>query len=127
MEKMKPTRGTQLSKAIAVVATVLVSAGAAQAYTCEGPVTGVTVGPSGKLAAAEIAGLQWPYLCELNGASEANTTTETCKAIYALLLTAQASGKKVRLWFNDSGDCTSTTHAAWQDLTGWYWGPMLVE
>lgn len=41
--------------------------------------------------------------------------------------TVGPSGKRVRLWFNDSGDCTSSTHAAWQDLTGWYWGPMLVE
>ncbi|GFE83477.1 hypothetical protein GCM10011487_54770 [Steroidobacter agaridevorans] len=112
-------------KKAALFAVALAFAGSAQAYTCQGRVTGVTLSPSGQLTAAEIAGLQWPYLCELNGSSESNATTQTCKAIYALLLTAQASGKHVQLWFNDSGDCT--THTAWQPLTGWYWGPMLVD
>jgi hypothetical protein len=94
-------------------------------YACQGPVKGVTLSPAGVLSAEQIAGFSWVYICQVAGVGTMNTDHDTCKAIYAMLLAAEAQGKGVRLWFDDSLTCS--THPAWAVLTGWYWGPQLTE
>lgn len=69
-------------------------------YTCSGPVTGVTLGTDGSVAAASAGGLTWPIFCRI-GDTANGISPDVCKAIYAGLLAAQLNGKNVLLWFND--------------------------
>jgi hypothetical protein len=95
----------------------------AQSYTCSGPVSGVTLSPTGLVAAETVAGINWPYICQM-GANYNGVTPEGCKAIYATLMTAQLTQKDVMFWFSDNATCN--THPQWGPLTGWYFGPKLV-
>ena len=95
----------------------------AQAYTCSGPVTGLTTSPVGLVVAESMGGVSWAYVCQL-GTNYNGVTPEACKAIHATLLTAQLTGKQVTLWFTDGGNCAS--HQAWTPLQGWYFGPQLM-
>ena len=92
-------------------------------YICSGPVTGVTISPSGLVVPENMGGFSWVYVCQL-GTNYNGVTPEACKAIYATLLIAQMYGKQVRLWFADDGNCAS--HPAWAPLQGWYFGPELM-
>lgn len=113
-------------KAFAASTTVLLlsASNAWGSYACAGYVTGVTIGPTGVVAAERIPGGIWVYVCQI-GATYNGVGPEQCKAIYTLLLTAQTTGKQVTMWFEDGLNCT--THPAWAPLTGWYFGPMLVN
>jgi len=96
-------------------------------YTCTGKVTGVSIEPStGDLIVQKVGPLNWPRLCSVD-TEVRGISADACKIVYSTLLTAQTTGKEVRLWFNDSGDCTDSSHAPWQSLTGWYFGPKLHE
>ena len=90
-------------------------------YTCVGPVTDLVVSPNG-VVTASIGSLAWVYLCAIGTTSNYNgVTSDACKAIYAHLLSAKTTGAQETFWFNDSLTCT--THPAWANLTGWYFGP----
>lgn len=104
---------------------LLLSVGNAWAtYNCVGPVTGVTIGPPGVVAVEAMPGGTWVYLCQM-GANYNGVGREQCKAIYTLLITAKTTGKPVRMWFDDGLNCVN--HPAWTNLTGWYFGPELVN
>ena len=92
------------------------------AYSCVGGVNGVHVDESGYISASSVAGMSWVYFCSVSETYN-GVTPQTCKVIYASLLSAQLANKNVRLWFYDTGNCS--THPAWQQLTGWYWGPSI--
>ena len=102
------------------------------AYTCVGPVSGVTTGPTGVVAVKSLGGLEnRPALmdqsfCNLN-ATQNGVEPNACKAIYATLLSAQLTGKNVRIQFVDisNEDCSSTSHPAWTFLKNWNWGPTI--
>lgn len=94
----------------------------AQIYTCTGSVAGATLDPAGRVYAESLAGLSHTYVCQLGSYSN-GVAPDACKAIYAMLVTAQLAQKNVTLWFNDGGSCTS--HPAWSALSGWYFGPIL--
>lgn len=106
-------------------ASVLTSQTALADYTCSGPVSGVQISPGGVVSATSYAGLSWVYLCSVE-TSQNGVSPATCKSIYAMLLTAQTSGKSVTLWFNDEPK-TCTSHTPWTWITGWYWGPALQD
>lgn len=96
-------------------------------YVCTGAVSGVGIDPkSGAVLVERIGTLEWPRLCSVE--TETNgTSVEACKVIYSTLLTAQTAKKNVRLWFNDDKDCTKQSHTPWENLTGWYFGPVLTD
>jgi hypothetical protein len=106
-----------------IIASLLSSGPVLAAYTCAGPVVGLTLNLDGTVFAEQIAGINRVYLCKLSGTTTLNTSIETCKSIYAMLLSAQTTGKSVMLWFEDSLTCS--THPTWAGLTGWYFGPQL--
>lgn len=110
---------------LVAAASVLASQTALANYTCSGPVSGVQISPAGVVSAASYAGLSWVHLCSVETAQN-GVSPATCKSIYAMLLTAQTSGKSVRLWFNDDPN-TCASHTPWTWITGWYWGPMLDD
>ena len=94
-------------------------------YACDGPVNGVTVGPSGVVSAASAGGQSWGYFCQVNGTSN-GISPEACRGMLAVLLTAQASGKQVRIWFRDDYNNCSTPRG-WAWLSTMYWGPSMIE
>jgi len=100
---------------------LMIATGSANAiYTCSGPVTGVAIEPAtGDLIPETAGGLSWPRMCSVS-VDKNGISTESCKVIYSTLLTAQTTGKNVTLWFNDSGNCSSSSHPEWQLLHGWY-------
>ncbi|MBW8184278.1 hypothetical protein [Shewanella nanhaiensis] len=97
------------------------------AYICQGKVSGVSLGPkNGQLLAERIGPLSWPVLCSVS-VDQNGVDTETCKVIFSTLIAAQMSQKDVTLWFNDGKDCSTDSHTPWGWLTGWYFGPKLVD
>lgn len=110
---------------IALVAGLTAAQASAANYACAGPVNGVTVGPGGVVSAESAGGQHWGYFCQI-GATTNNVDSDACKGILAVLLAAQASGKSVNIWYNDSSDCTwHASNGGWAWLTSWYWGPSL--
>jgi hypothetical protein len=98
-------------------------------YSCTGKVFGLTVSPTGTLAAEKIAGLKWQLICNTN-VTKKGISTGTCRSIYALLLLAQQSKSDVNLWFKSADSiphCLVTDHPAWSYLgdSQWYFGPQI--
>ncbi len=112
-------------RVILCVVSLCMSSHSLANYICKGKVVGLAIAPqTGVLMAERVGPLSWPQLCKLN-VEYADISPETCKAIYSTLLAAQMSQKDVTFWFNDGKDCSTTSHAPWQLLTGWYFGPMI--
>ncbi len=106
---------------------LLLSFEASAAYTCHGLVKGLSIeAGTGDVLVERIGPLQWPRLCKVDGEHE-GISAEACRTVYSTLMTAQVSQKSVTLWFNDNKDCSAASHAPWQWLTGWYFGPRLVD
>lgn len=121
---MKSTKKI-LAKMAIVSASVLVSQAAlAVDYACDGPVNGVTVGPGGHLSAASAGGQSWGYFCQVNATTN-GVSPEACRAMLAVLLTAQSTGKQVRIWFRDDLNCSA--YRGWGWLSTMYWGPALLD
>ncbi|KPZ73135.1 hypothetical protein AN944_00283 [Shewanella sp. P1-14-1] len=118
----------RLKQLAVMVALVVISFTAnATKYTCSGLVKGLSVSPQNGLVLAERIGeLQWPRLCSISE-DVAGIPADNCKLIYSTLLAAQLSNKTVTIWFNDSKDCSATSHPAWEELTGWYFGPRVND
>jgi hypothetical protein len=95
-------------------------------YSCTGPVTALSTGPSGTVT-VQSAGLQFVYVCYLYGTSPNGVTADSCKGIYSILLSARTTGANVTWIFNDSLTCTTQPAWAWLTTTplGWYYGPQL--
>jgi len=111
-------------KFIAIICAISVTTIAHANYFCEGKVHHVAVGPGGQVTVHADPGFHWDYLCSVTTATN-GVSVDACKAIFSALLTAQATDKTVQWAFNDSLSCT--THPDWQYLTGWYWGPVVLE
>jgi len=111
-------RSLQL-KVTAAVLIVMSSVAAGQTtYTCSGVPRGVSMGASGTLTVESLGGLTWPYLCSVDGAQN-GISPGACKAIYAGLLAAQASGRSVTIWFTNSAS-TCAANPAWAWALGAY-------
>lgn len=107
-----------------LAAAILCAPAMAVDYSCDGPVSGVTVGPGGHVSAAYAGGQSWGYFCQLGNNSN-NVSPEACKGILSVLLTAQATGKSVRIWYRDDLSCS--TNRGWNWLSTLYWGPALLD
>ena len=109
--------------AIGVLACLFVSP--AFAYDCQGGVGEVALNPDGVLTVwSSGGGLNWAYVCNVNVASN-GVAPDTCKSIYAMLLSAQIAGKQVRWSYSDSLSCS--TRPSWTWHTGWYYGPVIIN
>jgi hypothetical protein len=106
-----------------LIAALLASEFAFATYSCTGSVDQVSVSPTGVVTlTSSTIGLTDVYLCQI-GTTTNGVDTEPCKSIFALLLSAHATGAQIDLSFSDSLTCS--THPAWAWLTGWYFGPNL--
>lgn len=116
------------SKILAICSCLMVSINLhAENYTCGGNVTGVGIDPiSGSILVENIGPLVWPRLCSVE--RETNSISpEACRIIYTTLLTAQTTGKPVRMWFRSPGACDKETHVPWYPLKDWYFGPVIED
>jgi hypothetical protein len=73
--------------------------------------------------------LSWMQICNLNETTN-SITANSCKAIFATLLTAKITQSPVRMWFDQptAFSCGANPSVAWQNLvqaTGWYFGPAI--
>lgn len=107
-------------RVIACAVLTALSAQAQATYTCNGAVKGVSVEPTSGDVLAESIGtsMSWPRFCSLRQDSN-GITIAGCKAVYASLLTAQASGRSVTVWINGpSSSCAALS--SWQFVEGFY-------
>ncbi|MBM7128792.1 hypothetical protein [Dyella mobilis] len=101
----------------------------AAGYNCLGTVNDVAVLPDGSLAIGEFYDAStpdyWLYLCNVNVAANGGNgaiSTTICKSWQATLLTAQATGKKINIWFSDTLSCGTHPQYTVADIT---FGPAL--
>jgi hypothetical protein len=97
-------------------------------YSCVGTIdsVGVSPGTGWVILSSTSAGFASVYLCLLEGtttSNNGNVTPGQCKAMLTTLQMAVATQQGIELDFSDSLTCT--THPAWAQLTGWYYGPVL--
>ncbi len=92
-------------------------------YFCYGTVDQVAAGPDGSVMAVS-AGMGWVYLCHVDSTWN-GITPDACKGVLSALLAAKLAGRQVQWAFNDALTCT--THPSWAALTGWYWGPAMID
>lgn len=97
-------------------------------YSCVGTIDSVGVAPATGwvIFSASSVGFASVYLCLLEGtttSNNGNVTSGQCKAMLATLQMAVATQQRIELDFTDSLSCT--THPAWAQLTGWYYGPVI--
>ncbi len=118
----------QITQLLFFITILFFSSNAFATYTCTGKVSGVTINPSqGRVLVESVGGLVWVELCSVEKIFN-NINPETCKQIYSLLLTAQTAKKEVMFWFNDENSgMNCSNHPSWQLLTGWYFGPRLID
>jgi hypothetical protein len=104
MKKMKTYIFVLMLLSIALIA---VPASAATTYTCVGNVTNLNV-YSASIVTLSVPG-QSPqiYLCSLNSNFGNGWTADSCKAAYAILLSAKLSGLQVLMEFNDNFTCAN--------------------
>lgn len=109
-------------KRILCVLAVLLAANlpAMAYYTCTGPVTGVSMNTNGTVWVSGFGGIVDGGICQI-GATANGISSDTCKAIYARLLLAEATGRQLTMYFSDNLSCT--TQPSWQFMTGLYFGP----
>lgn len=112
---MKILQGSTVAMAFALI---FAAPTALAGYTCTGAARGVAIDVGGDVLVESIGPLLWPRLCNVRTSAN-NVAPEACKAIYASLLTAQASGKTVTVWVSDTGT-TCTSLAQWQYVAGFY-------
>lgn len=103
MKTMKTYSFVLLLLSIALVAVPA----SATVYSCQGNVTNLNV-YSGNFVTLSVPG-QSPqiYLCSLNSNFGNGWTPDSCKAAYAILLSAKLSGLQVSMSFNDSFTCAN--------------------
>lgn len=106
-----------MKKLIYTAALLALPAIANANYVCSGTVGNVALNQQGVLTIT-VGSLQNVYLCQI-GATRNGISSEICKAMFAQLLSAKATGALVQFTFNDALNCTRS----WTELTGWYFGP----
>jgi len=91
-----------------------ISTGIHAASTCSGTITKVGVQNNGGIRVSTSGGTTYNSMsvCSLN-VSSGGITAQSCKAIYATLLTAVAANKKVSFTLQANNACTG----AWKTLT----------
>ncbi|WP_377160417.1 hypothetical protein ACFJIX_12460 [Roseateles sp. UC29_93] len=101
---------------------------AAQAFDCQGPVRQPSVEAStGDVLAQGIGDLRWPRLCNLRATSPQGITPETCKVIYATLMTAALTGKHVRVATKTAPYASCGAYPEWVWLPDFYWMVLVTE
>jgi hypothetical protein len=116
-----PNRRSRLA-AIALILSSVAAAPCWASYSCSGTISSVSLSPTGLVVVSSSAGFSSVEVCTV-GSSSNGVTSDVCKAIVALLISAKINSSTVVWTFTDSLTCS--THPAWNWLTGWSNGPMV--
>jgi len=93
--------------AVVLLSMALLTMPAYANYTCQGLVNFVNVYSNGQVTVTVPGQSPQIYLCSLTANFGNGWTPESCKAAYAILLTAKLSGQHVAMEFNDNFTCSS--------------------
>jgi hypothetical protein len=127
MEKLnvllKKGRTLLAALSVSVLAVPHLAQAAQPPYVCTGNLTSVATTPAGHVVISTDAGFNSVYVCKL-GATYNNASPEACKGVLAILLAAKMSSRSVNFYFQND-DLSCANRPAWNDLTGWYYGPAM--
>lgn len=112
-----------MAKFLLIASTLSLAATAhAEPLVCRSKVTQVALTPSGQLY-AELANIGTPYLCNVSTAVPVsggiNMSTEACRSLQSLLMTAQASGTQIQINLSydnavKPANCNGLPQFSWQ-------------
>ena len=126
----------KIIQSLILVSTIAVASQATAGYSCTTTVNSLGVSKDGYVHA------NFEGLNNTSGVNVCNiatgyngVTAEVCQGIYDLLLSAQLSGKSVKVWFDASNTAgtTCSSQQSWMPLgndlgaDGWYYGPVLLD
>lgn len=90
---------------VAVLSMAIVAMPASANYVCQGTVNYVNVYSAGQVTVTVPGQTPQIYLCSLTANFGNGWTPDTCKAAYAILLSAKLSGQQVAMEFSDTFTC----------------------
>lgn len=93
------------------------------AVSCAGTISYLGVGNAGTLTVA-VSGQAINTICSMTTQGTFHVDPAACKAAYAMLLSAQARGASVRLYYNDLTDCSQVQ--AWSGQPSIYWVDLVI-
>ena len=122
---------TNLRLALACVAlgAIVPLQASATNYICNVVITYAGVNPDGSVLISASNGISYDTICSVSTTFSNGVygiTTDTCKAILATVLRAQATGASVQLGFQNNDYCGSPP-GGYSPLNGLYFGPIIVS
>jgi len=91
------------------------------AVDCAGEVTSLSMqlNTTGTVTLSLAGGPSYTYLCDVDGTGRNGVSATVCRTMYATLMAAKTTGKKVLIRFYDFNSCAAIP--AWADsgLLGW--------
>ena len=105
----------------------LFSAGAHAQIDCIGEVTNLSLqlNTAGTITLSLSGGPSYTYLCDIDGAGRNGVSPAVCRTMYATLMTAKTTGKKVSIRFYDYNTCGSIP--AWANSGNLGWTVLLTD
>lgn len=107
----------KLASLLGVLAALAFPASAYADVTCDFSISALWVTPDGWVNVAVNTadfGKGW-WICPVSGSTSVNdgyatrtVTSDSCKAIYSMLLTQKSSGRPIKLQFHGPASCTSS-------------------
>lgn len=111
-----------------LIAALILNPFVTHAFDCQGLVRQPSVEVStGDVLAQGIGDLRWPRLCNLRATSPQGITPETCKTIYATLMTASLTGKPVRVATKTAPYTSCAAYPEWARLPDFYWMVLVTD
>ena len=102
---------------VALLGLSAASVSPAATYFCVGTIDFVTVSPTGVVTvSSQSSGLATFYPCSVASTMD-GVTTDICKAMLSILITAKATGAQVAWGFSDTIGCNRSSF----DGGNWYW------
>lgn len=97
------------------------------AIDCTGTITNLSLqlSTAGTVTLSLSSGPTYTYLCDISDAGRNGVAPTVCKAMYATLLTAKATNKRVLIRFNDYSSCSAVP--AWADAGSLGWTQVLID
>jgi hypothetical protein len=98
-------------------------------YLCNVIINYVGVNPDGSVLVSASNGISFDTICSVSASFNNNVygiTTDTCKAMLATLLRAQATGASVQLGFQNNDYCANPP-GGFEPLNWLYFGPIILS
>ena len=112
---------------VSVALSLLFSGSSFAAIDCMGEVTNVSLQrpAQGTVTLSLSGGPSFTYLCDVDGVGRNGVSATVCRTMYATLMAAKASGKKISIRFYDYSTCSAIP--AWTDSGALGWTILLID